>query len=324
MNFIESFRESIFNIDENSFQEYALALFDYQFHQNKVYQEYCQHLKKRPGMISNIREIPFLPIEFFKDHIIKSGQWKEERIFMSSGTTGQKRSKHYVRHTDFYEEVSLRGFEASYGNLSEHLLCAILPNYIEQGNSSLVHMVDHFMNYTLPQSGFYLNNSEELPLASIDKDQKVWIIGVSYALLDLNLTQLNRPDNLIIMETGGMKGRKKEMTREQLHANLIENFSVSCIHSEYGMTELMSQAYAHQNGIFKWPKWVQSLVRDVNDPFHYVQMEKTGGLNIIDLANMDTCAFIETKDLGKQLSNHCFEILGRYDNTDIRGCNLMF
>ena len=309
-------------MEESSFETAALALFDYQFHENKLYQSYCKYLSKNPTNVRHVTDIPFLPISFFKSHQIQSGSWVPEKIFKSSGTGNATRSQHFVKDLRFYLENTVRSFESFYGQLDGYQISALLPSYQEQGDSSLIAMIDHFMSKT-SNSAYYLNRDEKL-LEDLQQNQgPSLLIGVSFALLDLAEKHNLNLKNQIIMETGGMKGRRKEMIREELHSVLQEAFSLSEIHSEYGMCELFTQAYASQKGTFRFPNWARMWVRDINDPFVYLPEGRSGGVNIIDLANIDTCAFIETKDLGKKGDNYTFEILGRFDNSDIRGCNLL-
>lgn len=321
MSFADSFKKAIFNINEKNFESYALELFSYQFKHCLPYQHYCDLLGKTPQNIKTLRQIPFLPIECFKNHAVKSEKWKEEKIFMSSGTTQTGRSRHYIKDLFFYQKVAKNAFSSHYKDLEEYRILALLPSYLEQGDSSLIAMIDDFMQHSAKGSGYYLNNYDELVEALETKDPTL-LIGVSYALLDLAEQYPSQLSNTIIMETGGMKGRRKEIIRDEFHLILKKAFQQDSIHSEYGMTELMSQAYG-RNGYFKFPGWAHVYIRDINDPFSYLMDGKTGGINIIDLANVDSCAFIETKDLGKKHQDF-FEILGRFDNSDIRGCNLMF
>ncbi len=274
-----------------------------------------------------MRDIPFLPIEFFKSHEIWCGEnVQPEVVFSSSGTTGMSTSKHPVRNIALYEESFRKGFRLFYGDIRQYSVLALLPSYLEREGSSLIYMVDALIHESeKPASGYFLYNHRELYETLVqlrDQNEKVILIGVTYALLDfIEQYQVDFP-NLIVMETGGMKGKRKEMIREELHLALTTGFGVARIHSEYGMTELLSQAYSKGNGIFECPAWMRVLVRDTNDPFHYLEEGRTGALNIIDLANLHSCAFIATQDLGR-LNNRAFEVLGRFDNSDIRGCNLL-
>ncbi len=322
MSFSDSFKKDIYQIEEKEFEAAAVELFDYQWHENELYQSYCKFLSKNPTNVRRIADIPFLPISFFKSHEVKTGNWTPEKIFKSSGTGNTSRSRHLVKDLRFYLGNTTRAFETFYGNVNKYQIRALLPSYQEQGDSSLIAMVDHFMSQT-SGSSYYLNRDEELVRDLRQNPSSTILIGVSYALLDLAENYKLDLNNSIIMETGGMKGRRKEMIRDELHGTLKPAFHVSEIHSEYGMCELFTQAYALKRGLFKFPKWAKVLIRDINDPFVYLPVGRTGGVNIIDLANVDSCAFVETKDLGTVGDNDAFEILGRFDNSDIRGCNLL-
>jgi phenylacetate-coenzyme A ligase PaaK-like adenylate-forming protein len=250
-----------------------------------------------------------------------------QKTFTSSGTTGMATSNHFVTDVSLYEESYRKGFSQFYGNIEDYVVLALLPSYLEREGSSLIYMAEDLIQMTNnPESGFYLHNHEELieKITRLDNaGQNVILIGVTYALLDLIEKHPFKLQNTIIMETGGMKGKRKEMIREELHEQLCQGFGVTAIHSEYGMTELLSQAYSLGNGVFECPSWMQILVRDTEDALTYVSAGKTGGINVIDLANINTCSFIATQDLGKKNPNNSFEVLGRFDNSDIRGCNLM-
>jgi phenylacetate-coenzyme A ligase PaaK-like adenylate-forming protein len=318
----------IFNIqNEQQFTEIALAVFKHQFRNNKVYRSFCDLLYIHPSSVTTIEEIPFLPIQFFKSRQVLSSLDEVQETFTSSGTTGKATSTHFVTDIHFYKESYLKGFAHFYGNIEAYTVLALLPNYLERTGSSLVFMVDDLIRKSKnPESGFYLDNREELAkkLIELDKNgQKILLIGVSFALLDLIEMQQFSLKNTIIMETGGMKGRRKELVREELHAILQNGFGVSEIHSEYGMTELLSQAYSKGNGIFKTPPWMKILTRDTEDALTINALGKNGGINIIDLANYNSCSFIAAQDLGKLHENETFEIIGRFDNSDIRGCNLL-
>ena len=318
----------IFTISsKKEFEKIALKVFRFQFDNNKVYQEFCMLLNKNKENVKSLIEIPFLPIQFFKSHEVLSSSEPIQATFTSSGTTGIQTSKHLVTDITLYEESYRNAFSEFYGNIEDYCVLALLPSYLEREGSSLIQMVDDLIqssNYE--DSGFYLNNYEELiaKLTELDNSgQNVILIGVTYALLDLIEMHQFQLKNTIIMETGGMKGKRKEMIREELHTILCEGFGVPVIHSEYGMTELLSQAYSLGNGIFECPNWMQILIRETEDALSYVNEGKTGGINVIDLANINSCSFIATQDLGKKYPNHSFEVLGRFDNSDIRGCNLM-
>ena len=302
-------------------------MFRFQYENNLVYQEFCDFLKVDVQKIKSVEQIPFLPIQFFKSHEVVSNKNPIQETFTSSGTTGMSTSKHLVTDVSFYEESYRKGFSQFYGDIENYVVLALLPSYLERGGSSLIYMVEDLINKTInPESGFYLHNHEELiqKLVQLDQSgQNVILIGVTYALLDLIESQKFELQNTIIMETGGMKGKRKEMIREELHEQLCKGFGVKSIHSEYGMTELLSQAYSLGNGVFECPSWMQILIRDTEDALTYVSDGKTGGINVIDLANINSCSFIATQDLGKKNPNTTFEVLGRFDNSDIRGCNLM-
>ena len=319
---------SIFKIqNQQEFTALSLAVFKHQFKNNKVYRSFCDLLFVHPSSISTIEDIPFLPIQFFKSRDVLSSLDEIQETFTSSGTTGSSISKHLVTDITLYKESYLKGFSHFYGNIEEYTILALLPNYIEREGSSLVFMVaDLIQKSKKPESGFYLDNMQELAekLTELDKTgQKTLLIGVSFALLDLIEMQQFNLKNTIIMETGGMKGRRKELVREELHAILKNGFGVTEIHSEYGMTELLSQGYSKGNGIFETPPWMKILTRDTEDALSINASGKNGGINVIDLANYNSCSFIATQDLGKVHENGTFEIIGRFDNSDIRGCNLM-
>jgi phenylacetate-coenzyme A ligase PaaK-like adenylate-forming protein len=306
----------------------ALKLFAYQFEHNPLYREYCVHLGRKPSTVHALKDIPFLPIQFFKSHEVKCQNVEHTHYFQSSGTTGMQRSKHWLVDSNLYQQVAIHAFEQHYGPLNSYVILALLPSYLEQGHSSLVHMVQQFIDHSRNKlSGFFLDNHLEL-IKRIDiatqQDAKIILWGVSYALLDLMENSYFMPNpNLMIMETGGMKGRRKEMVKEELHLVLQKGFGVDAIHSEYGMTELLSQAYSSGHGIFKSSATMKILIRDTNDPLSIEPIGKSGGINVIDLANIDSCCFIATQDLGKLHNETEFEVLGRFDNSDVRGCNLM-
>ncbi|WP_299097264.1 acyl transferase [uncultured Winogradskyella sp.] len=320
--------DAIFNIKNNAeFEVLALDIFRFQFENNGVYRSFCDLLYKHPSDIKSLTEIPFLPIQFFKTHDVLSSRAKVEKIFTSSGTTGSTTSKHQVTNLSIYKESYLKGFAHFYGNIEDYVVLALLPSYLERDGSSLIYMVDDLIQKSKhPESGFYLNNLQDLAktLNMLEaKGQKTLLIGVSFALLDLVEQFQFSLKHSIVMETGGMKGRRKEIIRQELHDVLKKGFGVSQIHSEYGMTELLSQAYSKGNGVFECAPWMKILTRDTEDALTVLPPNKTGGINIIDLANINSCAFIATQDLGKTSENNQFEIIGRFDNSDIRGCNLM-
>ena len=319
---------SIFNIqNKQEFKALSLAVFKHQFKNNKVYRSFCDLLFVHPSSISTIEEIPFLPIQFFKSRKVLSSLDEIQETFTSSGTSGSSTSKHLVTNINLYKESYLKGFAHFYGNIEEYTVLALLPNYLERQGSSLVFMVaDLIKKSKKVESGFYLDNIQELAnkLLELNRNgQKILLIGVSFALLDLIEMQQFNLKNTIIMETGGMKGRRKELVREELHTILQNGFGVTEIHSEYGMTELLSQGYSKGNGVFKTPPWMKILTRDTEDALSINASGKNGGINVIDLANYNSCSFIATQDLGKVYENETFEIIGRFDNSDIRGCNLM-
>ncbi|HEU0137497.1 MAG TPA: acyl transferase [Flavobacterium sp.] len=318
----------IFEIkSRKQFEKAALKVFRFQYEHNNVYHQFCQYLKLDPQQVKALEQVPFLPIQFFKSHDVLPDDSAVQQIFTSSGTTGSTTSRHLVTDITLYEQSYRYAFAQFYGNIEDYVVLALLPSYLEREGSSLIYMVQDLITQTNnSDSGFFLDDFDALvaKLNILESEGKnVLVIGVTYALLDLIEKQKFRLKNTIIMETGGMKGRRKEMIREELHSLLCEGFGVSTIHSEYGMTELLSQAYSTGNGIFQCPPWMQIMVRDTEDAMSYVQTGKTGGINVIDLANINSCAFIATQDLGKKLSNETFEVLGRFDNSDIRGCNLM-
>lgn len=318
----------IFEISsKKEFEKLTLKVFRFQYDNNFVYQQFCNYLKKDKTNVKSIEDIPFLPIQFFKSHEIISTTAPIKTTFTSSGTTSMSTSRHLVTDLSFYEESYRLAFKQFYGNIEDYVVLALLPSYLEREGSSLIYMVDDLIQLSNNvESGFYLNNYDELieKLIRLDNEgQNVILIGVTYALLDLVEKQKINLKNTIIMETGGMKGRRKEIIREELHKILCDGFSVPVIHSEYGMTELLSQAYSLGNGIFECPTWMKILIRDPEDALTLLPDGKTGGVNVIDLANINSCSFIATQDLGKIIGNNSFEILGRFDNSDIRGCNLM-
>jgi phenylacetate-coenzyme A ligase PaaK-like adenylate-forming protein len=325
---VKSSIPSIFSIhSEQQFRETALDIFRYQAENCQVYKEFTKNLHIHPGQIREVEEIPYLPISFFKTHEVISGTGTSEIVFSSSGTTGTVTSRHLVTDVTVYESSFNKAFEQFYGHPENTCILALLPSYLERDGSSLIYMVDALLKQSRhPQSGYFLDNHEELYAclkAQQASGQKTILIGVTYALLDfLEHYALDFPE-LTVMETGGMKGKRKEMVREELHEILKQGFGVGAVHSEYGMTELLSQAYSSGNGVFACPPWMRVLLRDTNDPLTLLDTHHTGGINIIDLANVNSCSFIATQDLGRLLSNGSFEVLGRFDNADIRGCNLL-
>jgi len=314
------------NTDED-FTRSALECFRFQSVHNPLYREYIKRLDIKPKNISEVKEIPFLPIEFFKSHRVFSGEGPEQTRFLSSGTTGMQRAVHYVASLEVYEESFTRCFELFYGRPEEYCFLALLPSYLESSDSSLVYMAGHFIKQSrFPESGFCLDDLEGLiaKITSLEgRGVKTILLGVSFALLELARDHPVKLRNTIVIETGGMKGRGEELSREELHGRLAGAFGLKKIHSEYGMTELMSQAYSTGSGLYRCPPWMRVLVRDPYDPFNYPEHGRSGGLNIIDLANRYSCAFLETQDLGRVYPDGSFEVLGRFDNSDIRGCNLL-
>lgn len=314
--------------DSIDFEQKALTLFSFQAAHCSVYADYIRYLGINPKSINCLEEIPFLPISFFKNHKVLSTQKDIETIFTSSGTTGMEQSKHYVANLELYEKSYLEAFKHFYGQVENYCILALLPSYQEREGSSLIYMVDDLISKsTHPKSGYFLYNHLELfeTLKQLkEKGQATILIGVTYALLDFAAKyQINFPE-LIVMETGGMKGRRKEMIREEVHKVLKYAFSVKYIHSEYGMTELLSQAYSKGDGLFCCPPWMRVLIRDTSDPLSLLpENGKTGGINIIDLANENSCAFLATQDLGKLNADNIFEVIGRFDFSDVRGCNLL-
>ena len=312
---------------KKQFEKIALKTFRFQYENNVVYRQFCDLLNIDAATVKSLQKIPFLPIQFFKSHRVVSTKNAVQQLFTSSGTTGAITSQHLVTDVTLYEQSYRNAFTQFYGTIENYVVLALLPSYLDRTGSSLIYMVTDLIKQTKnAESGFYLNNYDALieKLIQLDKQgQNVLLIGVTYALLDLIEKRKFKLQNTIIMETGGMKGRRKEIIREELHQILCDGFGVSSIHSEYGMTELLSQAYSLGDGIFECPNWMHIMIRDTEDAFSYVDSGKTGGINVIDLANINSCAFIATQDLGKKYSNESFEILGRFDNSDIRGCNLM-
>jgi hypothetical protein len=321
-------KNNIFNISNRvDFEKVSIEIFQFQATYNLVYKSFLNYLKVDVKSITKLSQIPFLPIQFFKSHQVISSKNNAEKVFLSSGTTGMQQSKHYVTEIELYEQSFKKGFEHFYGNIANYTILALLPSYLEREGSSLIYMVNALIKDSNKiESGFYLHNLKKLAtkLKILDKaNEKVLLIGVSYALLDLIEFKKFKLKNTVIMETGGMKGRRKEMIREELHQILCDGFGVENIHSEYGMTELLSQAYSKENGIFECPPWMKILIRDTEDALTLLPTGKSGGINVIDLANINSCSFIATQDLGKIHPNNTFEVLGRFDNSDIRGCNLM-
>jgi len=319
----------IFSIsNQHDFNDVAISIFQNQAENCDIYKLYISHLKITPSEVKNYKDIPFLPISFFKSHAVISSDKPIEITFSSSGTTGQITSKHLVQDLSIYEHSYNKAFELFYGQADDYCILALLPSYLERDGSSLIYMVDDLLKQSAhPKSGYFLHNHEELhqTLAELKSlKQKTLLIGVTYALLDFTEHyQIDFPE-LVVMETGGMKGKRKEMVRAELHQLLCASFGVKHIHSEYGMTELLSQGYSKGNGIFECPPWMKILLRDTSDPLTILSAtDTTGGINVIDLANTNSCSFIATQDLGKFHGENSFEVIGRFDNADIRGCNLL-
>ena len=320
--------EKIFDIKNHSeFKKQCLDVYNFQYENNMVYKSYCNMICEDPTDVNEINKIPFLPISFFKTKKILSTD-NFEKVFYSSGTTTNSRSKHFISSLKLYQKSFINNFKLNYSDITQYTILALLPNYYDNKDSSLIYMIEKLIKLSKSkESGFflddYINLSKKLIELDTKKERKTILIGVPYALLDMinfNQFQLN---NTIIMETGGMKGRRKEMVRTELHEKLKRGFGVSKIHSEYGMTELLSQAYSKGDGIFKTPSWMKVIIRDINDAQNLDFNKKSGAINIIDLANYNSCSFIATDDMGKYINDNEFELIGRVDNSDIRGCNLL-
>lgn len=327
MEFLKSFSRDLYSLNEGNFADIALQLFHFQSENNPVYKEYLRHLGCDARAVTALAQIPFLPISFFKKHSIKTGAWTAEVSFSSSGTTGLSPSVHPVKDLTFYLNHTVRCFEYFFGSLENYRFLCLLPSYLERKGSSLISMMTHFIKRSRSSnSGFYLNHTEELLRElknSDDGGKKTVLWGVTFALLDL--ASRYQPDlgRCLVFETGGMKGRREELTRHEVHEILKSAFAVEKIYSEYGMTELFSQAYTRGENAFFCPPWMKIVVRDMTDPFRKGLLNETGGINVIDLANVDSIAFLETEDIGRAYANGSFEVLGRFDNSEVRGCNLM-
>ena len=323
----DKLKQRVEKVVEADFQALALDVFFYQAGNNPLYRQYLELLGVSPQEITNIEDIPYLPIQFFKNHDIQTGIWKPALSFSSSGTTAQTASRHLVRDPEFYRRNARRGFAHFYGQVEEYCVLALLPSYLDRTGSSLVFMAEDFIRLSrYPQSGFFLYNTEALvEILNHCKKNAIptLLLGVSFALWELAERHPMNLNGLIIMETGGMKGRRRELTREELHGILKASFQVESVHSEYGMTELLSQAYSQGDGLFRSSPAMRVLAREITDPFAIQPPGKTGALNIIDLANLDTISFIATDDLGRVYEDGSFEILGRLDASDARGCNLL-
>lgn len=330
---IRDFKENISSLfsSDTDFDrdQLVLDIFSFQFSNNEIYQSFCKLLQKTPDTVQCVEDIPFLPISFFKSHRVVCGSRPIEKIFESSGTTGSISSKHHVADINWYNHISTLCFESHYGPLEDHTFIGLLPGYLERNNSSLVHMVNHFMQQTPdPISDFYLKDFTRLISvlrSRSEVEKKIVLIGVSFALLDLAERFSNEDfQDIIVMETGGMKGTRSEIIRSDLHLSLMSSFGVNTIHSEYGMTELLSQAYSKGNGLFYPSPSMQVLPGRITDPFAWEEFGSQAMLRIIDLANIDSCCFIATDDIGRVFSDGSFEVLGRFDQSDLRGCNLMY
>ena len=318
----------IYNVSPQNFDQTALDCFWHQYKNNPLYRQFVDLLRVNPHKIRHIENIPFLPISFFKTHEIKTDSWEELAIFKSSGTSGDTTSKHYIKDLNHYQINATQGFEQFYGPIKEYAILALLPSYLERQDSSLIFMVDFFIKKSkFSESGFFLYNTQELAdrlSQCIEKKIPILLWGVTYALLDFAAEHpMTLPKGSIVMETGGMKGRRKELLREEVHQILSCAFQQEQIHSEYGMTELLSQAYSKGNGLFRPANTMKILIRDSTDPLTILPNGRAGGINIIDLANIDSCCFIACDDLGRVYEDGSFEVLGRFDASDIRGCNLL-
>ncbi len=323
-------RKMIFGVKLDDFEAVALAIFQFQYDNNEIYRSYCKSIKTDVEQVKKMTQIPFLPIQFFKNKIITSTSFEPQVVFESSGTTGSINNKHYIKDLAIYEESFIKCFELFYKNIQEYCILGLLPSYLERNNASLVYMVDHLIKLSNNvNSNFYLNDFQKLSetiLSNESKKQKTLLIGVSFALLDFTEAYQFNLQNTIVMETGGMKGRREEISKNALHQILKEKFGIDSIHSEYGMTELLSQSYSCGNNIFKSPPWKKILLRSEDDPFEIksiINKSITGAVNIIDFANLYSCSFIATDDIGQLHPDGSFEIIGRLENSDVRGCGLM-
>ena len=320
--------EDIFNVEHKSFESVALQVFRYQYEHVPVYHFFCNGIKRNPENTHTLDQIPFLPIRFFKSHDVMATGKQPAVVFSSSGTTGSITSKHRVASATIYEESFTRCFEQFYGPIADYCILALLPNYLERSGSSLVYMAENMIAKTTANgSGFFLYDFEKLK-ATLQTNEtagrKTLLLGVTYALLDFAEYFQAELKHTIIMETGGMKGKREEMTRGEVHRELMQSFSTKAIHSEYGMTELLSQGYSAGNGIFQNPQWMKIMLRDTYDPLSVSAQAGSGAINIIDLANLYSCSFIATDDAGKLYNDGSFEVLGRLDAAEVRGCNLMY
>lgn len=321
------FKDKVRSLKSDEFEGLALELFHFQARENAVYREFLGHLKIKPQAVNSLEELPYMPIGFFKQRRVSIYDKPAPTIFSSSGTTGQQTSKHHVYDLAFYHESSLANFAYFYGDVANYCVLALLPSYLEREGSSLIFMAQQFVSRSQDaDSGFYLHDLKALSKMLSQKQaegKRVLLLGVTFALLNLAEQFPQKLENVVIMETGGMKGKRKEMLRSQVHGLLSQAFQQKEIHSEYGMTELLSQAYSRGQGRFQCPRQMRVAVREVDDPLSAARHGKTGGLNIIDLANIESCAFLQTEDLGRTFADGSFEVLGRFDHAEIRGCNLM-
>lgn len=322
------FEDKVFSVTEQDFTDLAVEVFHFQYAHNPLYRQYADQIGRVPGRVRRCIDIPFLPISFFKSHAVKTGDWTPEMIFESSTTTGNIPSRHLVKDLGMYEQSFLKGFQQVYGDPREWCIIGLLPSYLERKHSSLVYMVDHLMRLSqIEESGFYLYDHEKLvrTLEALEqRGQKTLLFGVTFALIDFAQEYPLSLKHTVVIETGGMKGRKEERTRSQVHELLTRAFGASVIHSEYGMTELLSQAYSGGHGLFHCPPWMKVLVREEDDPMTIMENGNArGGLNVIDLANLYSCSFIATEDVGRSYADGTFEVLGRIDHSEIRGCSLM-
>lgn len=327
MSLKKDYKDKIFFSNNENFTELALELFAFQSENNAVYRQFLEFAGISGKKIRNISEIPFLPVEFFKTHRVITEKLEPEMIFSSSGTTSSIPSRHYIHDPDLYKASSEKCFEFFFGEITQYTFLALLPSYLERNDSSLVFMLDHFMKKSgKAANGFFLNDYDNLLkkiLLLKKNNEKVVLFGVSFALAEFAAEYQPDLSDIIVMETGGMKGRRSELTRQELHHIIIENCNTPQVSSEYGMTELLSQAYSLRDGIFEPVPWMKVLCRDLTDPFVILPTGEQGAVNIIDLANIYSCAFIATSDIGKLYADGSFEILGRMDNSEIRGCNLL-
>ncbi|HEY8936503.1 MAG TPA: acyl transferase [Cyclobacteriaceae bacterium] len=326
MNTFRDFESQIYTVNDSVFEDIALSLFRFQVNNNSIYRQYIQNLGIDSLTINSVDQIPFLPISFFKNQTVKTGDWVAETIFTSSGTTGLTTSTRYVKNLEFYLNHSEECFKYFFGDLTGYHFLGYLPSYLERSNSSLVAMIDRFIKKSKSEySGFYLHDTDKLikDLETLKNSSRKTILwGVSFALLDLIEKFQIDLSHCMIFETGGMKGRRKELTRQELHSQLTKAFNVNAIYSEYGMTELFSQAYSKSDN-FVCPPWMKIMTREITDPRNVGLVNETGAINVIDLSNIDAVAFIETEDIGRVKPDGSFEVLGRMDNSDVRGCNLL-